>query len=145
MGVGFAVPVNTAKRIIPQLIQFGEVRRPKLGASLDSIAALAERGYRLPVERGLLVGSVLPGSAAANAGLRGLSRDSDGSVLLGDIILSIDGAATNSVDDLYRQLDRRNFGDTISVEVYRGGSRTTLPVRLVPPPRQTRSLRRSQD
>jgi len=145
VGVGFAVPVNTAKRIIPQLIQFGEVRRPKLGASLDSIAALAERGYRLPVERGLLVGSVLPGSAAANAGLRGLSRDSDGSVLLGDIILSIDGAATNSVDDLYRQLDRRNFGDTISVEVYRGGSRTTLPVRLIQPPRQTRSLRRSQD
>ncbi len=143
VGVGFAVPVNTAKRVIPQLIQFGEVRRPKLGANLDSVAALSQRGYRLPVEGGLLVGAVLPGGAAANAGLRGLSRDSDGSILIGDIIVSIDNEAITNVDDLYRLLDRKQFGETIRVEVFRGGTTVVVPVRLTPPP-QGRTTRRTQ-
>src|SRR5690606_15804202 len=73
VGVGFAVPVNTAKRIVPQLIQFGEVRRPKLGADLRAVNELVANGYRLPVEEGLLIGAVQPGGTAANAGLRGLS------------------------------------------------------------------------
>ncbi len=145
VGVGFAVPVNTAKRVIPQLIQFGEVRRPKLGANLDSVADLSQRGYRMPVERGLLVGAVLPGGAAANAGIRGLSRDSDGSILIGDIIVSIDNEAITSVDDLYRLLDRKQFNETIRVEVFREGRTTVVPVRLTPPPPQGRTTRRTQE
>src|SRR5687767_15602174 len=83
VGVGFAVPVNTAKRVIPQLLQFGEVKRPKLGASLPSVKDLAERGYRLPVEQGLLVYSLVPGGAAERAGLRAVGDDG----AIGDIII----------------------------------------------------------
>ncbi len=146
VGVGFAVPANTAKRVIPQLIQFGEVRRPKLSADLRAVSELSERqGIRLPVGDGLLVANVIPGGAAANAGIRGLSRDTDGSVLLGDVIVSVDGEKMSGVDDLYRYLDKKQFGDTVQVEVFRGGRRTTLPVRLTAPPAQTRSTRRPQE
>lgn len=144
VGVGFAVPVNTARRVVPQLIQFGEVRRPKLGLDLRSVEELKARGYRMPVDKGLLVGTVLPGSAAANAGIRGLSRGVDGSTLLGDIILSIDGEKMDDIDNLYRFLDKKNFGDTVRVEVYRSGGTTTVPVRLTQPPPQSTNTRRSQ-
>jgi S1-C subfamily serine protease len=144
VGVGFAVPANTAKRVVPQLLQFGEVRRPKLGADLRSVEELSQGGYRLPVEQGLLISSVLPGGAAANSGLKGLSRDTDGSLLLGDIITAVDGERLKNTDDLYRLLDRRQVGETIQVEVYRGGRSTTVPVRLAPPV-QTRSTRRVQE
>jgi putative serine protease PepD len=143
VGVGFAVPVNTAKRVIPQLIQFGEVRRPKLGANLDSVASLTQRGYRLPVQSGILIGAVVPGGAAANAGLKGLSRDPGGDVLLGDIITGVDGEKVTDADDLFRLLDKRKIGDTISVQVYRQGNTVSVPVRLTPTPTTTRSTRRS--
>lgn len=145
VGVGFAVPVNTAKRVIPQLIQFGEVRRPKLGANLDSVAKLITRGYRLPIESGLLVGNVIQGGAAAAAGIRGLSRDADGSVIIGDIITSIDGEKMNDLDDLFRLLDKKQIGETVRVELYRGGRNTVIPVRLIAPPQQTRTTRRAQE
>lgn len=125
VGVGFAVPVNTAKRVIPQLIQFGEVRRPKLGASLPSVADLRENGYRLPVEQGLIVLQVQPGGSAEGAGLMGTT---DGT--LGDIILSAEGQKMNNLDDLYRLLDRKQIGDTVDFEVYRAGRTITVPVRL---------------
>lgn len=133
VGVGFAVPVNTAKRVVPQLIQFGEVRRPKLGAFLPSIQELQSR-YRFPVNRGLLVYGLVPGGAAERAGLRGLTADG----ALGDIILSVDSQETNSMDDLYRLLDKKQIGDTVQVEVYRDGRNVTIPVRLTPSPTNTR-------
>ena len=136
VGVGFAVPVNTAKRVIPQLIQFGEVRRPKLGASLPSVAELSQR-YRLPIDRGLLVYQVLPGGSADRAGIRPVA--SDGTI--GDIILSINGQPTNEMDDLYRILDRAQFGETLQVEVFRQGQTVTVPVRLLPNTVQSNSRR----
>jgi Trypsin-like serine proteases, typically periplasmic, contain C-terminal PDZ domain len=143
VGVGFAVPVNTAKRIVPQLIEFGEVRRPKLGADLRPVAELVERqGIRLPVSDGLLVANVIPGGAAATSGIRGLSRDADGSVLLGDVIVSVDGEKMSGLDDLYRYLDKKQFGETVQVEVFRGGRNTTVPVKLTAAPAQSRTTRR---
>ncbi|KXK00927.1 MAG: DegP2 peptidase [Acidobacteria bacterium OLB17] len=131
VGVGFAVPVSIAKRVIPQLLQYGEVRRPKLGASTMSVSNLIDQGARLPVDSGLLVRNVMPNSTAAVAGLQGLSQAPDGSILLGDIILSIDGEKIATTDDLYRLLDKRQIGDTLQVEVYRGGRRVTIPVKLL--------------
>lgn len=145
VGVGFAVPVNTAKRVIPQLLQFGEVRRPKLGADLRPVQELVARNYRMPVQEGLLVATTLPGSSAANAGIRGLSRDSDGATLIGDIILSADGEKMNTLDDLYRFLDRKQLGETIRLEVYRSGQRITVPLQLTAPPNQGRTNRRTQE
>lgn len=126
VGVGFAIPIGTAKRVVPQLLQYGEVRRPKLGASLISVAEVSGRGYRVPIESGLIVQRV----DGSTAGLRGLTQSADGGVAWGDIILSVDGEAMNSVDDLYRYLDKKQIGDTVNVEVFRGGQRVTVPVKL---------------
>jgi S1-C subfamily serine protease len=126
VGVGFAVPVNTAKRIIPQLIQYGTVSRPKLGASLPSVQDLAQRGYRMPVEQGLLVYQLVPGGSAERAGLRGVTSDGT----LGDIIVSAEGQKLTDMDDLYRLLDKKEIGETVNFEVYRGGKTTTVAVKL---------------
>ncbi len=142
VGVGFAIPVSIAKRVIPQLIQFGEVRRPKLGADLVSIEQLGEQ-VNLPVDSGLLVRGVIGGSAASNAGIRGLSQDGSGEVVLGDIIISVDGVKMDSRDDLYRYLDKKQIGDTVQVALYRNGRNLTVPVKLTAPPQsQNRSTRR---
>lgn len=144
-GVGFAVPVNTAKRVIPQILQFGEVRRPKLGASLYSIEELRARSrgrVNLPLENGLLISRVLPGGSVDRAGLRGLSQDGE-SIILGDIIISIDKKELNNIDDLYRYLDKKEIGDTVQVEVFRDGKTISIPVKLLPvseqPARRSRS------
>jgi S1-C subfamily serine protease len=128
-GVGFAIPVNIAKRIVPQLIENGVVRRPKLGVGTRAVKDLRDQ-VRLPITDGLIVIQVVPGSAAANAGMRGLVQTDDGDVELGDIITSIDGQPMNTSDDLYRLLDKHQIGDTIKVEVLRNNRRVTLPVRL---------------
>jgi S1-C subfamily serine protease len=146
VGVGFAIPVNIAKRVVPQLLQFGEVRRPKLGASLMGISQLREQGVRLPIESGLLLlQNLQPGGSAQNAGLRGLSRDANGDVILGDIITAIDGEKMKDLDDLYRFLDKKQIGETVKVEVVRNGKMMTIPVKLLPLPQpsQARPMRRS--
>src|SRR5687768_8507535 len=76
-GVGFAVPVSIAKRVVPQLLQNGTVRRPKLGISTRDIAAIRTQ-VELPVTEGLLIWQVAPGGPAANAGLRGMTQTENG-------------------------------------------------------------------
>jgi serine protease Do len=110
------------------LIQYGEVKRPKLGATLPSVSDLREQGYRMPVEEGLLVLQVIPNSPASAAGLRGLGGDGT----INDIIVTADGQAMKSLDDLYRLLDRKQFGETVQLEVFRNGSTLKVPVRLTP-------------
>ena len=132
VGVGFAIPVNIAKRVVPQLVQYGEVRRPKLGANLYSVEQLSNQGLRLPVDKGLLVRSSLPGGPADRAGIRGISQTSNGEMVLGDIITSIDGEKLSDLDDLYRFLDKKQIGDTVQVEVYRNNRALTIPVKLSP-------------
>ena len=124
-GIGFAVPVDIVKRVVPQLIQFGKVIRPGLGISLipDSIAA------RWGV-KGVVIAKVQPGSMAAQAGLQGLEESQAGRIRLGDVIISIDGEAVRTYDDLARILDRHNVGDRITVGVRRNGKDRTLPVKL---------------
>ncbi|MGI8884795.1 MAG: S1C family serine protease [Pyrinomonadaceae bacterium] len=127
VGVGFAVPVNTAKRIVPQLIQSGSVVRPKIGATLPSVTDLAERGYRLPVQQGLVIYQLVPNGSAQRAGLRGISADGN----LGDIILAVDGQKMNDLDTLYRLLDKKQIGDTVQVEIYRDGRTQSVPLKLM--------------
>jgi S1-C subfamily serine protease len=129
VGVGFAIPVNIAKRVVPQLIQYGEVRRPKLGAQLVSIGQLREQGAQLPAQSGLLIRGLVAGGAAERAGLRGLTRGASG-VALGDIITSVDGEKLGDVDDLYRFLDKKQIGDTVRVEILRDGKSMVVPVKL---------------
>src|SRR6267378_4453956 len=109
-GVGFAVPVNIAKRIVPQLINSGAVRRAKLGISSRSVESLKNQ-VQLPVAEGVMILEVSPGGGAANAGLRGLTETEDGSLDLGDIIVSIEGEKIANTDDLSRVLEKRQVGD----------------------------------
>ncbi|MDQ3803890.1 MAG: trypsin-like peptidase domain-containing protein [Acidobacteriota bacterium] len=140
VGVGFAVPVNIAKRIVPQLIREGRVVRPKLGVYPRAVADL--RGIRLPVQEGLLILQLDPAGSAAQAGLRSVTQDDNGDIILGDIILSIDGEKTAEQNDLYRILDRHQFNDVVQVEIFRDGRRATVPVRLLPEPQRRGVFRR---
>jgi len=140
-GVGFAVPVNIAKRIVPQLIRSGSVRRPKLGIDSRNVSSLGGQS-RLPVSEGVLIVSVLPGGSAANAGLRGLTQTEDGDLEIGDIIVGIDGENISNNDDLYRALDKHQIGETVRVELVRNGSRVTVPVRLYEAPPTRGGMRR---
>ena len=130
VGVGFAIPVSIARRVVPQLIRDGRVLRPKLGVYPRSVADI--RGVRLPVEEGLLVLQVDPNGSGAAAGLRGTSQTEDGDLVLGDIITSIDGEKMAEQNDLFRILDKHQFGDVLQAEVVRDGRRQTVPVRLLP-------------
>jgi S1-C subfamily serine protease len=133
VGVGFAIPINIAKRIVPQLISNGEVRRPRLGVNVRAVESLSNQ-VRLPVSSGALIINVLPDSGAARAGLRGIVQTEDGDVEIGDIIVGIDGQKVSNNDDLYRALDKHQVGDTVNVEIYRDGRQMTVPVKLTETP-----------
>ena len=112
-GVGFAIPVNIAKRIVPQLVSFGSVRRPKLGITSRDVASLRNQ-VDMPVSEGVLIWESLTGGAAANAGLQGLTQTENGDVELGDIIVGIDGEKVNNADDLSRILSTSTSSATLS-------------------------------
>ena len=128
-GVGFAIPVNIAKRIVPQLLKSGEVRRPKLGIGTRDVQPLKSQ-LDLPVSDGVIIIQVAPGEAAANAGLRGLTQTENGDFALGDIILGMDDEKIANTDDLYRLLDKHQVGDTVQLQILRNGRRMSVPVRL---------------
>jgi S1-C subfamily serine protease len=140
VGVGFAIPINIAKRVVPQLIRDGRVVRPKLGIYPRAVGDL--RGIRLPVEEGLLVLQVDPNGSAAAAGLRGLSETEAGEVVIGDIVTAIDGEKVADQNDLYRVLDKHQFNDVVQIEVFRNGQRTNVPVRLLPEQQKRGVVRR---
>ncbi|HET6612689.1 MAG TPA: trypsin-like peptidase domain-containing protein [Kofleriaceae bacterium] len=124
-GIGFAVPVDTVNRIVPQLIAHGEVIRPGLGIHIltDQIA----RQYGV---RGVAILEAIPGGAAAKAGLSGLRQNELGQVVFGDIIVGADGKDVASLNDLYRILDGHKVGDTLSVTVVRDGQRRSVDLTL---------------
>jgi S1-C subfamily serine protease len=130
VGVGFAIPVNTAKKIVPQLIENGYVIRPRIGASLPSVRDLIAQGYQLPADHGLVVQQVVPRGTADQAGIRGLTPDGR----LGDIILTVDGQKMDSLDDLYRLLDRKKIGEVVDVEILRSSEKRTVKVKLLEVP-----------
>ncbi len=132
-GVGFAVPVSIAKRVVPQLLQNGHVRRPKLGISTRDVAQLRNQ-IDLPVSDGVLIVNVARGGGAANAGLRGIQQTEMGDIELGDIIVGIDNDKIGNSDDLFRVLDTHQIGETVQVQIWRDGKRTSVPVRLMESP-----------
>jgi S1-C subfamily serine protease len=127
-GVGFAVPVDTVNRVVPQLLQHGRVVRPQLGVAIANEALLRRAGID-----GVLVMSVMPGSPAERAGLRGTFRTEDGVLVLGDVIQRLDGAAIASVEDLYDALERRKPGDAVKLQVLRDEQPLEVVVRLEAP------------
>ncbi|MCB9594841.1 MAG: trypsin-like peptidase domain-containing protein [Sandaracinaceae bacterium] len=126
-GIGFAVPVDTVARAVPQLIEHGRVIRPGLGLSLADPQLVARLGLR----GGSLVLGVEPGSPAEAAGIRPTLQDRVGRLRLGDIVVTIDGQEVSEPNDIYRQLDRHEVGDTVQVGLVRGGERVEVPIQLV--------------
>ncbi len=125
VGVGFAVPVDTVNRLVPQLIQYGKVIRPGLGVSLlpDAYAT------RWRVE-GVIIGKVSPGGSADRAGLRGLRQSRVGHVQLGDVITGVNDEPVRTVDDLARLLDRHRVGDQVTVLLRRENRTRRVILRL---------------
>jgi S1-C subfamily serine protease len=132
-GVGFAVPVSIAKRVVPQLLQNGRVRRPKLGINTRDVAMIKNQ-VDLPVADGVLIVNVARGSGAATAGLRGIQQTEMGDIELGDIIVGIDNEKVGNTDDLFKVLDRHQIGETVQVKIWRDGRQMSVPVRLTESP-----------
>ena len=145
-GIGFAVPVDTVRRVVPELIAKGYYPHPWLGLSYvwnlnpDRAQILREAGMIVPSERGLLLLEIASGSPAARAGLRGgQSQVRIGRTLLlvgGDILTAIDGQPVATARDLLRYVDTQTtIGQTIQVTVWRDGQEVTVPVTLNEEPR----------
>jgi len=136
-GVGFAVPVNTVKRIVPRLIDEGVYEYPYLGITSDRRFTVAElvEPLDLPVEQGVLIQEVQPGTAAAEAGLEGGDREVEvmGQPIIagGDIITAIDGERLRTFDDLVAYLvSDTEVGQEVVLSIYRDGSRMEVSVTL---------------
>jgi S1-C subfamily serine protease len=125
VGIGFAVPVDTVVRSVPQLISSGRVTRPGLGVALVADRVVRELGLS-----GALILEVSRGSGAARAGLQGTRRDASGRVVLGDLIVAIDGQPVDAADDVGLRLEQRQVGETVRVTVERNGGRRDVDVRV---------------
>ena len=137
IGIGFAVPIDTAKSIIPELKKSGRVDRGYLGVSTAPIDKSLQ-GLNLPVDHGALVQSVTPGSPADKAGIRAgdisATLDGDPIQLGGDIITKVDGKEIRSSDDLTAAISDRKPGDKVKVTIVRGGRTKTVEVTLADRP-----------
>ncbi|HEY0377921.1 MAG TPA: trypsin-like peptidase domain-containing protein [Pyrinomonadaceae bacterium] len=142
-GVGFAIPVSIAKRVVPELIKNGVVRRPKLGVGTRDVKDLQGQ-VELPVSEGVMVWEVVPSGSADAAGLRGLMQTDNGDIVMGDIIVAIDGEKVSERDDLFRILDKRQVGDVVKVDIYRESRKMTVNVRLLEAPDARRPANRRQ-
>ena len=133
-GIGFAIPIATAKAVLDDFARYGRVRRPSLDAvTLDISPDLAQQ-IGLPADYGVLIQRVLPGGAAERAGLHGGSQNAylgfEPIKLGGDLIIQIDGQDVTSKQDLSNALNEHHAGDTITVTVFRGQRRMNMKVTL---------------
>ena len=130
-GIGFAVPVDTVNRIIPQLLAEGKVSRPYLGVQVSDAVSKQVTGRRgVP---GVLIVSVESGSPAANAGLRGVQQTAEGNFILGDIIQQAAGKPVRRVDELFAILERHKAGEKLRLQILRSGKTSDVDVTLAPP------------
>ncbi|MCH7527276.1 MAG: PDZ domain-containing protein [Planctomycetes bacterium] len=124
-GIGFAVPVDTINRIVPQLISYGKVIRPGLGVNI----AGDEVAERLGLD-GVLILGVGDGSAAERAGLQPTMETRDGRIVLGDIIVRVGDIPTPDRNALLNALEKYEIGETVDVTVERRGRTKTVSVTL---------------
>jgi S1-C subfamily serine protease len=134
VGIGFAVPINTAKRVVAEILEYGKVKRGWIDATVVQLFPDLVRYAKLPVETGLLVSRTRQNGFAERAGIRQGTEPVQyrRSVIYlgGDIITSVDGMETNSLADLYSALEDNKPGETIKVAILRAGKAQTLDVIL---------------
>lgn len=141
VGIGFAVPVDIARNILPDLLAYGRVLRPWLGISTIQITPRLASRLALNIKEGLIVRGTLPNGPAAKAGIIGSEqyRIVDNRIqLLADILTKVDGQKIASEEDLYRVLKDRRPNDVVWVEIIRDGKPLKIKVQLEPRPTSTR-------
>jgi S1-C subfamily serine protease len=133
-GIGFAIPINTAKAVLNDLVTLGRVRRPALGIRTIPIDPEVANDLGLAADYGLLIVQAVPGGSADRAGLRGGSeRAYLGNTPLmigGDLIVAIDGEKVESQQILAQIMNRHRAGDTVKVTLFRGKKQMEVPVVL---------------
>ncbi|MGH9512006.1 MAG: S1C family serine protease [Terriglobales bacterium] len=133
-GIGFAIPINTAKAVLNDLVTLGRVRRPALGVRTIPITPDLAAQMGLPADYGLLIIEVVPGGAADRAGLRGGSEraylGNTPIMLGGDLIVAIDGQEIQDQQDYSHSMNNHRAGDTVKVMVYRGKKKVDFSVTL---------------
>jgi S1-C subfamily serine protease len=133
-GIGFAIPINTAKAVLADLTRYGRVKRPSLGIQSYAIGPDLAEQMGLAVDSGVLVQKVVPGGAAERAGIHGGNQQAyvgNTPILLGgDLIVAVDGQQVSDPQDINALMDKHQAGDTISVTLYRGRRQITLKLIL---------------
>jgi S1-C subfamily serine protease len=133
-GIGFAIPINTAKAVLSDLTRYGQVRRPSLGIVSYAIGPDLAEQIGLSADSGVLIQKVLPGGAAEKAGLHGGNEQAyvgNQPVMLGgDLIVAIDGQQVTDPQDISVIMDKHQAGDSVSVTVMRGRRQMTVKVVL---------------
>ena len=134
VGIGFAIPINTVKDVVGQLIRHGRVEHAFLGIDGKTLTPAIAELFHLPVRSGVLVASVRPGSGAANAGIEAATNQvtvqGESWPAGGDVIVSVDGEPIGTVERLIDVIASKKPGEKIHVEVVRGTARKTLTVEL---------------
>ena len=128
VGIGYSVPINAAKRFLPDLLAGKTVQHPKMGVGLEELTPGLAKNLGLNVDKGVLVTTVEAGSAAARAGIRG-GTGARGSAV-GDVIVAIDGQQVTSFDQLAGIIDNKNVGDKIQLKLIRDGKEMTVNLTL---------------
>lgn len=133
-GIGFAIPIDTAKAVLADLTRYGKVRRPSLGIVSYAIGPDLAQQMGLDADYGVLIQKVLPGGAAERAGLHGGNQQAyvgNTPIMLGgDLIVAIDGQQVTDPQDISVIMDKHQAGDTVSVTVLRGHRQMTLKLML---------------
>ena len=142
VGIGFAIPVNTAKRIVPQLISKGYVSYPYVGATVQPIFPQIAKLLKLDVEKGAMVVEVSPGGPADKAGLKGGNRQVQaGNILItvgGDVITHVDQKEVKDAEQLIKSVREKNIGDTVVLRIIRDGKTRDLRLTLQERPKNFR-------
>jgi S1-C subfamily serine protease len=133
-GIGFAIPINTAKAVLADLTRYGKVRRPSLGISSFAIGPDLAEQLGLAADYGVLIQKVIPGGAAERAGLHGGNEQAylgnQPIMIGGDLIVAIDGQQVTDPQDISEIMDRHQAGDTVSVSIVRGRRQMTIKLSL---------------
>ncbi len=142
VGIGFAIPINTLKKLLPQLKKGGEIQRGFLGVSSTSVTSDVAKQLKLGVKSGALIQQVTPGGPAATAGLRaGKNPTSSGLVAGSDVIVKADGKDIKSSNQLVTVISAKKPGDKVEIQYYRGDKRKTTQVTLKKRPTTAQSQR----
>lgn len=133
-GIGFAIPINTAKAVLDDFARYGRARRPSLDVVTLPISPDIAEQIGLPADYGLLIERVLPGGAAERAGLRGgnqrMYKGNIPVMLGGDLIVAVDGQQIATQQDLSMAMNTRRAGEAITLTIFRGQRRMDVKVIL---------------